>query len=744
MLIDTLKRIRFRVTLGVMLLISLLAVLLMTSDALNNSQRFEHLYSSLLMLSTVGLIALGVLIGLNLRHLLLQIRRRRAGARLTFRLVGAFILLAILPVLIVYYFSLDFLHQRLDNWFDVAIEEALNDALLLSDAALDTLRRNALRETEQISAQLAGLDNDNLPLHLPNFLEHSDALELTVFESSGRIVAFSGTETVQLLPQQPEEQLLLQLKYQPRYIGLEPGPDNTLRIRVVLILQELIGNEEAASARKPRYLHALFPVQARISRLAEQVDTAVNRYQQLEYLRKPLNVSFTLVLSLVALLSVFSAIWAAFFSARRLVAPIRDLEEGTRAVANGDYDKQLPVKESDELNFLVHSFNDMTRKIAIARDQARHSQTVVDTQRAYLQAILGRMSSGVLSLNLARCLRTSNPAAEHILGLPLTQLAGQDFVRLCENNPTLTPLCETLEPYLHSAQQHDWQDQVTLFGGNGRRILMCRGTRLSDGEADLGGYLIVFEDVTTLIQAQKDAAWSEMARRLAHEIKNPLTPIQLSAERLRHRYLPTFPDKEAETLDRMTHTIIQQVEAMKEMVNAFSDYAKAPQSNLKPLQLNQLIMEVLELYRCDTYRLKTELSPQVPVIQADSARLRQLLHNILKNALEASPEKPVIEVTTEVRQEATFSCIELRIKDNGPGVPEERLESIFDPYVTTKAKGTGLGLAIVKKIVEEHSGVIWAERDNGTQIVIRLPLSETQLEHSSPGVIIPPLNGFNG
>jgi len=273
----------------------------------------------------------------------------------------------------------------------------------------------------------------------------------------------------------------------------------------------------------------------------------------------------------------------------------------------------------------------------------------------------------------------------------------------------------------------DWREEITLFGANGRKILICRGTQLQrtavEGQPE--GYVIVFDDVTTLIQAQRDAAWSEVARRLAHEIKNPLTPIQLSTERLRQKCLPKLPEKEAETLDRMTHTIIQQVDAIKSMVNVFSDYAKIPAIHKEPLNINQLIKEVLDLYHHVNIPLHTDLDKKIPEIEADRGRLRQVLHNIIKNALEAKSTENAITITSRYLTESCFECVELRFSDKGPGIPEALLEKIFEPYVTTKTKGTGLGLAIVKKIIDEHHGAVWIEQDQGTHVVIRLPVKSS-------------------
>jgi len=705
------------------ILVALLVSLWMIAEALQNSKHFEHLYSILLLINVVALLALLALIGQNLHHLFTQVRKKHAGARLTVRLVILLVMLSSLPVIIVYYFSLEFLYQRIDSWSDVNIENALQDALDLSRATLDARMREALKKTNVVADEIALVSDERVTLQLNELRERSGAYELTLLASNGHIIASNSAEMGHLLPALPNESILLQLKHADSYINLEPQHERGLHIRVVVIVK-----------RQPvRLLQALFPIPSRVRELAESVEAAFVNYEERIYLQQPLKLSFTLALSLVLLLSIFSTIWMAIFIARRFVAPLSDLAEGTRAVAKGDYQKQLPVKHLDELGFLVQSFNEMTRRIAQARNEVKQSQQLADNQRAYLEAVLERLSSGVISLNYEQRLRTANPAFAQIMGLPLNELLGKTLAQLQNDYPTLVPLCTAIQSYFATHAQ-DWREEITLFGAAGRKILICCATQLSFGQGEQEGYVIVCEDVTTLIHAQRDAAWSEVARRLAHEIKNPLTPIQLSAERLRQKYLRKLPEKNVETLDRMTHTIIQQVEAMKKMVNAFSDYAKIPSLQREPLNLNQLIKEVLDLYHHAPIPIKTLLNDDIPTIEADRGRLRQVLHNLIKNALEAdSTDNNSIIIMTRCLKESCFKCVELRLSDQGPGIPENLLDKIFEPYVTTKTKGTGLGLAIVKKIIDEHGGTVWIEQCEGACVVIRLPVVNNACQEKSRG-----------
>ncbi|MDM8569278.1 ATP-binding protein [Thiotrichales bacterium HSG1] len=700
----TLKN-RLNAGLVIGLFVVLLASLLMIVSALENSEHFAHLYSILLLINIVALVTLLALVVFNLSNFIRQ--SHRIGARLTVRLVSLLLVLSITPVIIVYYFSLEFLHQRLDNWFDIDVEHVLTDAFELSQATIDTRMREAKKQTLVIAEKIS-FEYGDINLLFNDLRKKSGASELILLTPSGKIILSNNTDT--LLPNRPNDSILFQLKKSNIYISLEPIANQGLHIRVVVKLSQI----------KPiRLLQAIFPIPIRIRELAENVEGAYLGYKERSYLYKPLKMSSTLVLSLVLLLSVFGTIWIAFFAARRLVAPLNHLIEGTMAVAEGDYAKKLPITSMDELGILAQSFNDMTDKIALARDEVKRSQQLADSQRIYLEIVLERLSSGVISLDMEMRLRTANPAAATIMELPLNELLGQTLTQLQKNYPILRPLCTAIYPYLANYAQ-DWHEEITIFGVRGRKTLICQGTQL---QLSGPGYVIVFDDITTLIQAQRNAAWSEVAQRLAHEIKNPLTPIQLSAERLRYKYLHKLPPDEVQLLDRMTHTIIQQVAAMKDMVNDFSDYAKTPSFNKKSVNLNQLIEEVYDLYRNISTPIGINLDKSLPNIEADQGHLRQVLHNLIKNALEAQNDNSEINITTDYLKKYGDECIELRLSNQGTTIPNSLMDKIFEPYVTTKTKGTGLGLAIVKKIVDEHNGTVWIEQDDGICVVIRLPIT---------------------
>ncbi|MAT66594.1 MAG: two-component sensor histidine kinase [Gammaproteobacteria bacterium] len=714
-----------------LLLFALLLVSLsFMSDATHNSERFGRMYSWLLLTNAAGLLILLGLIGRNLYWLIRQVRAGAPGARLTSRMVWMFVILAVAPVSVVYYFSLQFLQRGIDTWFDVEIENSLESALELSQSAFDVRMRDRLRTTEQLAGELTEVPSPLAPLSLFDLRVRSGAVELTLLSHNGRIIASSGLESTSIVPDRPGDAVLLQLRRGASYVGLDPSGDGGLHIRAVVPVPL------ATPTSEQRILQALYPIPERLSAQADEVQAAYARYRELAYLRKPLKYSYTLTLSVVLVLSLLSAVWAGFYAARKLVAPIRNIAEGTRAVADGDYSRRLPSTSDDELGFLVRSFNMMTRRLAMARDHARRSQLEVEGQRTYLETLLGSLSSGVISLSPDQRIRTVNTAAETILGIPLKRSAGEPLQALVTAHPFLEPLQEAIERHREAAGGPHWTDQLSLFGPNGRQVLICRGARLPGDGVRPGGQVLVLDDVTALIQAQRDAAWGEVARRLAHEIKNPLTPIQLSAERLRRKYLAGMEASEGEVLDRATHTIIHQVESMKEMVNAFSDYARAPQLELRPLALNELVAEIAELYRGmhPNVELELALDPAEPWIEADPNRLRQLLHNLIKNAHEAigTEQSGQIRLETRCRVEDDIPYAELWVCDNGPGFRAEVSEQLFEPYVTTKTKGTGLGLAIVKKIVEEHGGQLQAgNRDDGGAYV-RVQLRQVHRPQTAP------------
>jgi len=704
----------------VLFLIMLLSLVLL-GDATQNSQSFERLYALLLIVNFSGVILLLGLIGHRIIRFVREFRSGVIGTRLALRLVIMFIVVAAVPVSAVYYFSLQFLQKGIDSWFDVRIEQALQDALELSRNSMDLRIKELVRENEQMAQELADGSDNLMAMRLSELHSRSDSAEFTLLSYAGRVIASSVRHGMALVPKKPEEAILFQVRQGYNYVGLDPIEDQGLFVRVVTLVPDL------QPLQDPRILQSLYPVSGRVNDLLDNVNDAFAYYKELVYLRGPLMDSFVVTLSLVLISTLLTAVWVAFYASQRLIEPVRVLAAGTRSVASGDYNQQLPALSDDEFGSLVESFNDMTQKIALARDDVKQSQRQAERERAYLRAVLGGLTSGVLTLDQYYRIRTINAAARQILEVDFDSMMGKHLGGLVKQFEHMQEFVTTvLEGF--GKQQQDWREQVVIFGSAGRKVLMCRGTTLSKRRDNTSGYVLVFDDITALIQAQRDAAWSEVARRLAHEIKNPLTPIQLAAERIRRKYLPDMSEQEAGVLDRSTHTIVQQVQAMEEMVKAFAEYAYVPKLHWQELDLHGLLEQVLELYRGHrNLRIVTEYLGGNVRLCADPGRLRQLLHNLLKNALEAVADRRdgQIRITTQLSQREQEAYVELRVEDNGPGIPEQMLDQLFEPYVTTKPKGTGLGLAIVKKIVEEHGGMVRAENLDGygAVIIIRLPLN---------------------
>jgi nitrogen fixation/metabolism regulation signal transduction histidine kinase len=699
-----------------------LVALYLLASAAQNSAQFDRWLPWILLINISGLLTLLVLLAAKLYQLVKDFRRHVPGSRLKGRTVAIFSALAVAPILVVYYFALQFLNRGIDSWFEIEVSQGLKDTRELSHAALEVRVREFLQHTEVVAHELSGLRDFNLITTLDRERRDSAALEFTVVGAQTQIIATSSDRPMDTLPVPATDEMMLQVRRGRSYITLDTDSVGGYVIRAAA---QLDANPSASS----RVLIALYPVPQQLSQLADTVQRSYTQYANLVQMRRPLKSTFVLILSFVVLMSLIAAVYGAFFAAQRLVQPVQDLIAGTRAVAKGNYDTQLPLPSRDELGFLVTSFNDMTKRLGRAREETRRSQQAVEAERAGLAVILARLSTGVVSLAPDLTVRTANQAASAILGVDLEAAVGVRFDESISDDEVFTHFLAAVKCRL-DAGQLDWREQLDLPSDAGKRVLMCACTELPTDDGGASGVVLVFDDITTLLQAQRDAAWGEVARRLAHEIKNPLTPIQLAAERMQRKFLGSMNAQDAQILERATHTIVAQVDAMKQMVNAFSEYARAPDLHFSPFDLNQLITEVVELYRSheNTAEMKLSLSPQLPTVSADRVRIRQILNNLLTNSLEALEGRPEgrVEIETHVAEDGPKQMAAIVVSDNGPGFQRDLIGTVFDPYVTSKPKGTGLGLAIVKKIVEEHGGRIEADnrRSGGARVRILLPLGE--------------------
>lgn len=694
-------------------------LLFLLASASANTALFASNYAWLLGLNAVVALSLLALISWQLRVLWAEHRAKVFGSRLKLRLMLMFGLMAVLPGVLIYAVSVQFVTKSIETWFDVRVEKALEAGLNLGRSALDSLLEDLATKAQNMALELGERSETQRRLDLNRLREQHNLQSAALFATTGELLATATGELATLLPRQPTDEELRRVKNQRRVALLEGIGEKDLSLRV------LVAVTPPGLGVETRILQLTDPVPAALARNADSVQTVYADYQELSLGREGLTRIYAMTLTLTVLLALFTAMALAFVLARRLSAPLSILAEGTQAVTAGDYTPRQEVNSSDELGLLTRSFRQMTRQLDEARRDNERQRAELEAARAYLESILANLSAGVLVFDRRFVLRTVNEGALTILADEFDQLLGVAVA----DWPRQRILGEAIIAAFAEHGSNEWQEQIELGKVDSLpQILLLRGTQLPN--ESLGGCVVVFDDVTRLIAAQRSAAWGEVARRLAHEIKNPLTPIQLSAERLQMKLADRLSGVDADMLDRATRTIIAQVEAMKRMVNDFSDYARLPAPVLAAVDLNALISEVLGLYETSRALIKLKLAADLPPVAGDVTQLRQIIHNLLRNAEDAQEgvESPRITISTSRLDQMA----EMVVSDRGPGFPPEVMARVLEPYVTTKARGTGLGLAIVKKIVDEHHGRIKVNNRQaaGALVSIMLPLaSSTSFAH---------------
>ncbi|MBC6962891.1 MAG: HAMP domain-containing protein [Nitrosomonas sp.] len=695
-------------------------MLYLLASAGANTEFFERHYRWLIVSITIFLLLLIGVVGFLLGRLRRRLKTGEFGSKLALRLLMVFSLMAILPGVLIYSISVQFLEKSIESWFDVKVDRALEGGLTLGQTVLD----NLLEELQK-KAQVAALDlaePASFPLTVLNqLLIQSQIQEATLFNQEGKVIAFTSLDDAVLFPEIPNTEAMRHIRMQKNYSAVETLADNTLYLRVLVPVNVLSAEEDI------RVLQVLQRVPPSIARNAEIVQAGFSDYQELMLSRQGLTRLYSATLTLALLLALFSALACAFLISEKLSAPLGLLAEGTRAVAQGDFSRRHQVHSTDEFGILTESFNLMTEQLAAARTIAQQHQQEVENARAYLENILANLSSGVIVFDKALRIRAVNQSAEQILQIPLISFEGLTVEECAEQESGLRLLAAEIRGGFDSEEAGEWQRQVLHFTADKEQVLLLRGSRLP--QASGGGGVVVFDDITSLLQVQRTVAWGEVARRLAHEIKNPLTPIQLSAERLQHKLVSKLDEPDAKILKRSTETIVSQVEALKRMVNEFREYARVPELELCQVDVNRLVREVLALYQMSDNTenespqppITLELAGEISPVRGDPARLRQVIHNLLQNAQDALTGMEDARITVQTR--SVSNGIELSVIDNGKGFPEQVKAHAFEPYVTTKPRGTGLGLPIVKKIVDEHSGMIKIQniQPHGAQISITLP-----------------------
>jgi nitrogen fixation/metabolism regulation signal transduction histidine kinase len=673
------------------------------------------------LLLGLNLLLAAILIGLVGWQMLALWRERRRdvfGSRLKLRLTLAMGLMALLPGMLVYGVSVRFITHSIESWFDVRVEKALEAGLNLGRSALDSLLQEAAQKAQSMAYELDTTTSTTAQrLLLARLREQAGVDSAALFAPNGQLIASAQGDLGELLPRFPSSAEMKQARSGRAFTAVEGEQAMTLRVLVPLAVRNFY--------EQPKVLQLVQSVPGALAQNAESVEAVRRDYQELKLARQGLTHIYAFTLTLTVLLALFVAFSLAFLTARRLSAPLSILAEGTAAVAQGDYSPRKTIRGRDELGLLTQSFNHMMRQLDEARRETERHRRDVESAHAYLESILANLSAGVLVFDSKGVLRTVNAGAIAIVGEPLAREIGKtaDAWEALRELGAFIALHFCAE---NSGKSGEWQGELTLESPENAaaKILLLRGTCLPEESG--GGHVVVFDDVTKLIAAQRSAAWGEVARRLAHEIKNPLTPIQLCAERLQIKLADHLEGQASRMLERSTQTIINQVQALKRMVDDFRDYSRQPAPERTPLDLNALIRDVLCLYEHSSAKPLPELDETLPPVLGDAKQIRQVIHNLLRNgedALENTPEPRLAIATQRMGDMAS-----MRIVDNGPGFPAEILPRILEPYVTTKAKGSGLGLPIVKKIIDEHLGSmdIGNLPEGGASITIRLPLAHKE------------------
>lgn len=687
--------------------------LFLLATAAANTTLFAEQYPLLLSLNGAVALVLTGLVGYELYILRRKLRSRVFGSKLTLRLVVLFALVGILPGTLIYGVSVQFLAKSIESWFEVRIDKALEGGLNLGRNALDSMLKDLNVKADAMALSLSVRPGGEHAALLNGLREQTGVEQAALFTQRGRLVAFAGNERSGITSEVPSAAALRKLRLQQTSATIESITDRGLYLRVIVPVNALTLSEEI------RALQLMQPVPAELARDAEIVQSGYQEYQELLLSRRGLKRLYGITLTLTLLLALLSALAASFLLSERLSAPLNLLVEGTRAVAQGDFSQRVADPGRDELGMLTRSFNSMTLQLAEARAEDQRKEAEIANAKGHLESILANLSAGVLAFDEALRLRSANRSAHEILGVDCAPLIGRELGAWDALDPSLAPLSQVIRSAFTALERGQWEQQVERAARDGTQVLLARGAPLPPGAET--GYVVVFDDVTHLLQAQRDAAWAEVARRLAHEIRNPLTPIQLSAERVELKLAPKLEPADADMLARSTRTIVNQVAALKRMVDAFSQYARKSEPAVHELDLNLLVREVLTLYESLGSSMELKLAPSLPPIVGDAVQLRQVVHNLLQNAQDALAEEkePKIVVETATRGDV----VSFSITDNGTGFPENLMKRVFEPYVTTKPKGTGLGLVIVKKIIEEHGGdvAIANAAPRGATVTISLP-----------------------
>ncbi len=797
---------------GVTLAASIAGVLLfLLASASSNTPLFERHYPLLLALNATAAAALLMIVVVLVVRLVRRYRAGQFGTRMMVRFALAFGLMGVVPGVLIYVVSVQFLGKGIESWFDVRVDAALESGLALGRTTLDSMLGELNTKARVITYGLSDIPESQQGQSLNRLREQTGVEQALLFTASGRTLAAAAASANNgtLAPALPPSTVMRQLRIARSYSAIESalpdsqGEDDRARAGITRSLAVESASDEPRGLRlrvivpvptqafllrsETIYLQLIQSVPAALAANAEAVQSGMRNYQELSLARTGLQKIYSVTLTLTLLLSICAALAVAFLLASWLTEPLLLLAEGTKAVAGGDYSPMREIETRDELGTLTQSFNAMVRQLGDARVSVEKNRVALVAANTYLESILSNLSAGVLVFDDSFHLVTTNDGAGRILGASLAPWLGRRLIGEEDSGKSggrasdpqgrrngyaaLRAMGNAIKASFAdpATAGTDWQRQIELDIGDDADplVVLARGSRcpVGSGAERREGYLVVFDDVTEVISAQRSVAWAEVARRLAHEIKNPLTPIQLSAERMKMKLEGHVAPREAEILERCVSTIVNQVSAMKRMVDDFRDYAKVPDASLHPLDLNALVAEVMTLYdvhaegphgaplRAVGADLSHAVGParagptvtlenDLPLVIGDATRLRQVIHNLVQNAQDATHEAttPRVTIATDTVLPRAHAgdvgrrepLVRLTVSDNGSGFPARILARAFEPYVTTKARGTGLGLAVVKKIVDEHQARIELKnREEGGAVVV---IVFTRVAHRSAKV----------
>ena len=712
------RAVRWSIGVGLAVMVGLgLVLLFLLTQATTNRDMYERNYARLFVLNVVVAGLLVLTIAWMAYRLLKRLRQRKFGSRLLVKLAAIFALAGFAPGVLIYVVSYQFVSRSIESWFDIKVEGALDAGLNLGRVTLETLSDELTSKARASAQQLADAQNASVGLPLERAREQLGAIDLTLWSGSGQLISAAGQSRYQLNPDRPSQQQFRSARAQKSVAWIEglddavPGVARVARIKALV----LVTNTNLGLLEEPRFLMATQTLPPTLVANALAVTEANREYQERALARQGLQRMYIGTLTLSLFLAVFGAVLLAVVLGNQIARPLLLLADGVRQVAAGDLTPKASLQGKDELDGLTRAFADMTQQLADARQAVQGSMEQVNAARANLQTILDNLTAGVMVLDAQGVVQSSNPGATRILRVPLAVFEGRRLADI-EGLQTFGENVQLqFDSFLGTRTEHGldhWQKSIELGNAAARLvgrqaedalILIARGAELPGAKR-----LLVFDDISEIVSAQRVQAWGEVARRLAHEIKNPLTPIQLSAERLEMKLAGKVAPAEQALLTKSVKTIVDQVDAMKRLVNEFRDYARLPAAELKALDLNALVSEVAHLYVSETSEVpvRLDLDARCPRMMGDAQQLRQVLHNLLQNAQDATEtagrRSEEFGVTVRTQWLETAGRVRLSVIDCGTGFPEHILKRAFEPYVTTKAKGTGLGLAVVKKIADDH------------------------------------------